>query len=213
MRDEAVVAVVCPGLPQHGVGVAAPGDVGEPVAILGFRRGRDAFDILHHRKPERIGVDAGIARIVEARLEDDVGVAVQEFQVVPIRQPPRLMQPGEDAVMHPAGAAFVHHLRLALRVEILLDMANDPEDLALPGLQARRGLFQEIQQVFLRQLQQGAAAGFLGADGRRTRLPGQRAPEIVIDPFLMLAPLAFALLLAGQVGDAAARHAEDALGG
>ena len=40
----------------------------------------DALDVLHHGEAERIGIDAGIARIVEVRLDDDVGVGVQELQ-------------------------------------------------------------------------------------------------------------------------------------
>jgi hypothetical protein len=48
------------------------------------------------------------------------------------------------------GPAFVHHLRLALRVEVLRHLAHDAHDLALPGLQQRRVFFDEVQQVFLR---------------------------------------------------------------
>ncbi|VVN40258.1 hypothetical protein PS676_05328 [Pseudomonas fluorescens] len=48
------------------------------------------------------------------------------------------------------GPAFVHHLGLALRVEVLGDLAHDPHDLPLPGLQQRRMFFDEVQDVFLR---------------------------------------------------------------
>ena len=67
------------------------------------------------------------------------------------------MQPVHDAVMHVGRAALVHHLGLALRIEILRDVAHDAQHLALPGLQPRRGLLHEIQDVFLRQPEQFAA--------------------------------------------------------
>ena len=55
--------------------------------------------------------------------------------------------------MHEGGAAFVHHLGLPLRVEILGDDANDPQDLPLPGLQNQAVFLKEIEQVLLGQVE------------------------------------------------------------
>jgi hypothetical protein len=65
------------------------------------------------------------------------------------------------------GPAFVHHLGLALRVEVLADLAHDAHDLALPGFEQRRVLLDEVEQVFFRL---GGKALFLAL--RRTRLHG-----------------------------------------
>jgi hypothetical protein len=92
-------------------------------------------------------------------------------------------------------------------------VADDPQDLALPGAQPRRGLFQEVQQVLLRKLQQRAAPRFLGLGGRGVAGPGDGAPQVVVDAFLVLAPLPLAAFLAGEVWHATARHPEDGLGG
>ena len=45
--------------------------------------------------------------------------------------------------------AFVHDLGLALRIEILRDLAHDAGQLALPGLEQGRVFLDEIQQIFL----------------------------------------------------------------
>ena len=71
--------------------------------------------------------------------------------------PALLVQPRHDAVMHVGRGALVHHLGLALRIEILRDVAHDAQQFALPGLQPRRGLLEEIQDIFLRQPEQVAA--------------------------------------------------------
>ena len=52
--------------------------------------------------------------------------------------------------MPEGGPALVHDLRLALRVEVLRDLAHDAHHLALPGLQQGGVLFDEVQDVFLR---------------------------------------------------------------
>ena len=60
--------------------------------------------------------------------------------------------------MNVGRGALIHDLGLALRVEILCDVAHDAQQLPLPGLQARRGLFQEVKDIFLRQAEQRTAA-------------------------------------------------------
>src|SRR5690606_13874366 len=75
LQDEGFVAVVLPRVDQRNHRIAVAGNVGEPVPVLGGRLRADALDILHHGKAKRIRIDAGIAPIVEARLEDDIGMA------------------------------------------------------------------------------------------------------------------------------------------
>ena len=74
------------------------------------------------------------------------------------------------------GPAFVHHLGLALRIEILGDLAHDAHDLALPGLEQRGLFFDEVQDVFFGLLGEAFAllrhAVFAGPRG-------QRAPQLV----------------------------------
>ena len=171
--------------------------------------GHDAFDVLHHRKAERVRVEAREARIVEFGLEHHVGVRLQEFQEIAVRDPALLVQPAHDAVMHVGRGALVHHLGLALRIEILRDVPHDSHQLALPRLQARRGLFQEVQQIFLRQSEQRAAAldvqhGIgLGPPGR------DGPPQVVERAFLVQAAFAGALLLVAQIELFLARIAID----
>ena len=45
---------------------------------------------------------------------------------------------------------FVHHLSLALRVEVLGYLAHNADDFPLPGLQQRGIFFDEIEQVLFR---------------------------------------------------------------
>jgi hypothetical protein len=69
-------------------------------------------------------------------------------------------------VVPEGGPALVHHLGLALRVEVLRHLAHDAHDLALPGLQQRRVLLDEVQQVLLRlggeALRLRSSAGLVG---------------------------------------------------
>src|SRR5205823_8782246 len=71
-----------------------------------------------------------------------------------IRNSALFVQPGKDAIMNVGSGPLIHDLGLTLRIKILRNVTHDPEQLALPGLQARRRLFQEIQQIFLREPQQ-----------------------------------------------------------
>ena len=74
---------------------------------------------------------------------------LQEFEEIAAGNQALFVQPGHDAVMHVGGGALIHDLGLTLRIKILRDVPHDPEQLALPGLQPRRRLLQEIQQIFL----------------------------------------------------------------
>src|SRR3546814_4694840 len=88
-----------------------------------------------------------------------------------VAQPPLVVQRRDDAVMDIGGRALVHHLGLHLRVEILGDHAGDAQHLALPGVEARRGLFKEIEDILLRQMEQRLPFRRRGrADRKSTRL-------------------------------------------
>jgi hypothetical protein len=80
-------------------------------------------------------------------------VVAQHFQHRAFADLALVEQAVHDGVVHEGGAALVHHLGLPLRVEILRDDANDAQDLALPGLEDQAVLFQEIEQVFLGQIE------------------------------------------------------------
>ena len=140
--------------------------------VLRRRRGADAFDVLHHGEAESIGIDPAVMRIVERRLTDDVRVRLKELEESAVADPAELVEARENPVVAIGGAALVHHLRLALRVEVLPDVADDAQDLPLPGFEARRRLLQEVEDVLLRQLQGGrrlssrtSASRAAGADG------------------------------------------------
>jgi len=72
--------------------------------------------------------------------------------------------------------ALVHDLRLALRVEVLRNLAHDAHHLALPGLQQGRIFSMKLQEVFLRL---GREA--LGLLGQRLLVGAHRqgAPQVV----------------------------------
>ena len=63
---------------------------------------------------------------------------------------PLLVQPVEDRVVPERRPALVHHLGLRLRIEILRELAHDAHELALPRLELRRVLLDEIEDVLLR---------------------------------------------------------------
>ena len=91
----------------------------------------------------------------------------------------------EQRVVPEGRPAFVHHLGLALRVEILGDLAHDADHLALPGLQKRRVLLDEVEDVLLRLARIARHGLFLvlAADAR------DGPPEVVdlaLDQFLAL---------------------------
>ena len=113
--------------------------------------GADALDVVHHGEAERVGIEAAEAAVVEGGLEDHRGMGVQEFQHRAVGQLAALVQPVDDLVVHEGGAALVHHLGLALRIEILRQQAHDAQQLALPVLELGRILLQEVEQVLLGQ--------------------------------------------------------------
>jgi hypothetical protein len=77
-------------------------------------------------------------------------VRLQELHHEAVGELAFLVQVIEQGVVPEGGPALVHHLGLALRVEVLRDLAHDAHDLALPGLQQRRVLLDEVEQVLLR---------------------------------------------------------------
>ncbi len=85
-------------------------------------------------------------------MRDDIGVALDKLQHEAVGDLAAVVELVHDVVVPEAGPALVHHLGLALRVEILPDLAHDAHDLALPGLQQRRIFFDEIENIFLRLL-------------------------------------------------------------
>src|SRR6266446_8223001 len=149
LQHEALVAVIRPGMAQGAIGVAVAGDVGEPLAILIARLEADALDVAHHGEAQGIGVDAVVARVVEIGLEDDAGVRMQRLEEGAVVDQALLVQAGHDLVMHEGRAALVHEPRLLLRVEVLRDVADDAHQLALPRLEPRRPLLEEIEDVLL----------------------------------------------------------------
>ena len=91
---------------------ASAGDLGEPLLIFCSGLGADAFDVAHHRETKRIGIDAGIAGIVEVRLEHHVGVRAQELHHRAVGQQPLLMEPVHDPIVRVGCAALVHQFGL-----------------------------------------------------------------------------------------------------
>ena len=53
-------------------------------------------------------------------------------------------------------AALIHHLRLALRIEILREHAYDAQEFALPVIELWGMLFEEVKDILLRQIESGA---------------------------------------------------------
>src|SRR5262249_41460458 len=93
--------------------------------------------------------------MVKIRLKNHVCVRLQEFKKASVGNPALLVQAGHDTVMHEGRGAFVHNLGLPLRIEILRQVADDPKQLSLPGLETWRGFLEKIKQVFLWQSEQG----------------------------------------------------------
>src|SRR5439155_27234126 len=90
----------------------------------------------------------------------------------------------QDRVVPKHRPAFIHHFGLALRIEILRKLPHDAHELALPWLELRRELFDEIEDVLLRVRWECT----LPLRGRR-RLVRQRAPEVTELPFLVRPPV------------------------
>ena len=93
----------------------------------------------------------------------------------PVADDALVVEAVHDRVVPEGRPALVHDLGLALRVEVLPELAHDAHDLALPRLQQRRVLLDEIEDVLLR----------LGREARRCARGGlvapvrDRAPQVV----------------------------------
>ncbi len=168
---------------------------------------------LHHGEPERVRVETAEMGIVEGGLMDDVGMAVQDLHQRALGDQAVVVEAVDDVVVDEGGAALVHQLGLPLGIEILRDVAHDAQQFALPGLQHRAVLLQEIEQVLLGQAQALLAlARLLLAQGRlaRVRRAWNGAPEIAIALSLVLqafAPTAFVLAHLQLGGAPVAEHA------
>ncbi len=127
-----------------------PGDIREPVFILFRRVLTDTLDVLEHGKAQRIRVNAAVPRAVVRRLEYHVGVAVQELQHKAFCHFAFVIQVIKDGVVPEGRPAFVHHLSLFLRIEVLAHLTHDAQDLTLPRLQQRGVLLHKVEQVLLR---------------------------------------------------------------
>ena len=149
LADKALILEFAHGEVQ-GLQPVGTGDIREPVAILLRRRLTDALNILEHCEAERVRVNAVIPGAVVRRLEHHVGMAVQELDHKAIRDFALIIEMIEDGVVPEGRPAFIHHLRLLLRIEILAHLAHDAQDLALPRLQQRRVLLHKVEQVLLR---------------------------------------------------------------
>ena len=89
---------------------------------------------------------------------------------------PFVVQPVQERVVPERRPAFVHHLRLALRIEVLRELAHDADELALPRLELRRVLLDEVEDVLLRLRREACRSIALA---RRRRPSRQRAPQVV----------------------------------
>ena len=135
LMDEAFVAEIRPGILQSLHGLTVAREVREPPTILIRRLQTDALDVAHHRKAERVRVEAREAAIGEARLIDNGRVHVHELEHGAVRDEPLLVETVHDLVVHERRAAFVHHFGLALRIEIGRKHAHDAQNLTLPARQ------------------------------------------------------------------------------
>ena len=174
MRDETLVLEIA-HREVEGRDPVAAGNIREPGFVLGVGVHADALDITHHREAQRIGTDATIAAIIEAGLEGHTGMGFQKFQHEARADQTVLEHAVQQCVVPEGGPAFVHDLGLTLRIEILCNLAHDTHQFALPGVEMRRLLLNEIQQVLLR-LGREAQRRFAAVARRFAR---QGAPQIV----------------------------------
>ena len=124
---------------------------------------------------------------------------LQELKKIAVGNLAALVQPVHDPVVHVGRGALVHDLGLALRIKILRDVPDDPEYLALPGLQARRRLLEKVQQIFLWQPKQ-LAASFRVQHFRALGRPRRNgSPQVVEYTFLVQAPFSSALFFGAKI--------------
>ncbi len=152
-------------------------EVGEPAAVFLGRLLADAPQVGVHRETQRIRVDAAVGAVSHRRLEDHARVRTEPFHHEAVGQLAAVVHGVEQRVVPEGGPAFVHHLGLALRVEVLRDLAHDAHHLALPGFEQRGVLLDEVEQVLLR-LRRKARRADIGL-GRLLALARQRAPQVV----------------------------------
>ena len=81
LPHETLVAEIGPRALERLDRLAIARDLGEPLAVLLGRLGADALDVAHHGEAERVGIDAGEARIVEVRLEDHARMQMQNSSI------------------------------------------------------------------------------------------------------------------------------------
>ncbi|MNO80347.1 hypothetical protein D3C76_715540 [compost metagenome] len=195
LQDEAFILEGLHGELQGGQPVAA-GDVREPAAVFLGGLLADAADVAVHGEAQRIGVDAAVVGAVEARLVDHAGVVLEELHHEAVVDQPLVIEVVDQRVVPEGRPALVHHLGLALRVEVLRHLAHDAHHLALPGLQQRRVLLDEVEDVFLRLAGVAGEGLFLVLAAG----PGNGPPEIVdlaLDQLLALL-LALPFFLGGD---------------
>src|SRR6185437_15718226 len=183
LADERLVLEVAHREIERLVPVTA-GNLGEPRAILVVGSLADAPQVGEQREPQRVRIESAVGLRIVRRLGNDVRVAFQHFEHEAVVDQALFMEPVEDRVMPERRPAFVHHLRLGLRIEIPRELADDANELALPRLELRRVLFDEIKDVLLRLRRKafGRAAANLRIAFR------QRAPEVVELPLAMRLP-------------------------
>jgi hypothetical protein len=56
--------------------------------------------------------------------------------------------------VHVSRRAFIHDLGLALGIEVLSNVPDNPQQLTLPGLEPGSGFLEEVQNVLLGQPEQ-----------------------------------------------------------
>ena len=165
------------------------------------------------REAERVGIDAAVARIVEVRLAASTLVCeCRNSRKAPSLIWPLLVQAVHDVVVAEGGAALVHHLGLALRIEILRDHGA-----RCAGSRAARAAGAARSSPGNRGGSPAAVRAGRGGAPRsscrlgRGSLRRQGAPEVVVGLLPMALPLPLAPLLGAQVGPLLARIAVDAV--
>ena len=116
----------------------------------------------------------------------DIGMRLQELEHETVGKQTIGIHRIEQGVMPERRPAFIHDLRLALRVEILRDLAHDAHDLTLPWLEQRRVLLDEVEHILL-WLGRKATLRFFG----QLAAPARQCPPKIVD---LLLEIRFAFL-------------------
>ena len=158
----------------------AAGDIGKPCAIFGVGQVADPLQVTEYRETERVRVEYR-----RSAFESNAGCAMtlvwlfRTSSMKAVVDQSLLVEAVDDRVVPERRPAFVHHLGLRLRVKILRELADDAHQLALPRLELRRVLLDEIQDVLLRLRRERAARKVCRTAGSLR----QRAPQVVELPF------------------------------